>query len=183
MYLWIDNLQIFETGNDGKYYINSQNLQERVFKIIINKAMHLVNDHLPPTVCIDLTLDTETVMDVNEIFSIFGPQAGRMPNTPMQILHIDIVPAMVLYEDEILLDGSNLSVYAVIKWRNSPNPSENQYIWQTCSSGYEGFIFGQKELHPSQLYLMTACRVVKSWIHGRKYKLERLHKVFESYHL
>lgn len=46
LYLWIDYLQIFETGNDGKYYINSQNLQERVFKIILNKAMHLVNDHL-----------------------------------------------------------------------------------------------------------------------------------------
>lgn len=183
LYPWIDYLQIFETGNDGKYYINSQNLQERVFKIIINKAMHLVNDHLPPTVGIDLTLDTETVMDVNETFSIFGPQAGRMPNTPMQILHIDIVPAMVLYEDEILLDGSKLSVYAVMKWRNSPIPSENQYIWQTCSSGYEGFIFGQKELHPSQLYLMTACRVVMSWMDSQKYKLKHLRKVLESYHL
>lgn len=81
-YAWIYDLEIFETGKDGNYYINSKNLQERVFRIIINKTMHLINDRLPPTVGIDLTLDTETVMNVYETFSIFGLQAGRMPNTP-----------------------------------------------------------------------------------------------------
>ncbi|XP_076072058.1 uncharacterized protein LOC143043764 [Mytilus galloprovincialis] len=200
-YQWIYDLEIFETGKDGKYYINTKHLQERVFKIIINKTRHLINDHLeaigrqeytmqqstkPPTVGIDLTLDKETVMeDVYETFSSFDLQAARIPSTPMQELHIDIVPALVLYDDEISSEGNDMkcSVYAVMKWKNSPTPSENQYIWRKCSSGYEGFIFGQEQLDSSQLYMMTACRIVKSWIHGRKYELKSLRSVLESYHL
>lgn len=75
--------------------------------------------------------------------------------------------------------------YGVLKWVNKRNdhiPKENgDLIWRSSTCGYEKCIFDIAQKNPSQLYVMTACRLLKWALQNDANN--QLGSVIGSYHL
>lgn len=84
---------------------------------------------------------------------------------------IDLVPGILLSNDEYPKAMSNQKSfvycerYGVMKWVNKHNPTilreDGNLIWRISACGYEKYMFDIAQRNSSQLYVMTACRLIK----------------------
>ncbi|XP_071174620.1 uncharacterized protein [Mytilus edulis] len=220
-YPWLKRNEIFtKTGSYySSYFINTKNLQEKVFKSILDKTREQVYEQLPygdrtvytfrrsvnpPTFPIRISLDREisyasnlysnvTLEGLNESFQA---NYGHLPT-----LDIDFVPSLVLRTDyvpnpftvnRVTYANSEMTctVYGVMKWAHRLDESErtvdHEYLWRESTCGYEKHIIDVGRRNPSQRYLMTACRIVKSyvaWMKSNRRNTNQLHRVAVSYYL
>lgn len=109
-------------------------------------------------------------------------------------LEIDLVPGILLSIDEFPKNVLNRESfiycerYGVMKWVNKKNqhiPKQDGYlIWRNSTCGYEKCIFDIAQKNPSQLYVMTACRVLKWALRKVSSSANnQLGSVLKSYHL
>ncbi|CAC5396713.1 unnamed protein product [Mytilus coruscus] len=220
-YAWLNCNDIFtETGfYDTTYYINTQNLQEKVFKSLLDKTRQQICEQLPyddrtvyafrrsvspPTFLIRISLDRE-ISYVRNLYSnvtlesrnqSFKTNYGHLPT-----LDIDFVPALMLRKDyvpnpytvnQVTYGKTEMTcaVYAVMKWARRLHESErtvdHDYLWRESTCGYEKHINDVGRRNPSQRYVMTACRIVKSyvaWMKSNHRNTNQLHRVAVSYYL
>ncbi|XP_052688070.1 uncharacterized protein LOC128166753 isoform X2 [Crassostrea angulata] len=109
-------------------------------------------------------------------------------------LEIDLVPGILLSIDEfpknMLNRNSFISCerYGVMKWVNKKNhhipKQDGDLIWRNSTCGYEKCIFDIAQKNSSQLYVMTACRLLK-WALRKVTSStnNQLGSVLKSYHL
>lgn len=109
-------------------------------------------------------------------------------------LEIDLVPGILLSIDEFpknMLNRESFSYcerYGVMKWVNKKNqhiPKQDGYlIWRNSTCGYEKCIFDIAQKNISQLYVMTACRLLK-WALRKVASSanNQLGSMLKSYHL
>ncbi|CAG2222098.1 unnamed protein product [Mytilus edulis] len=153
----------------------------------------------PPTLDINITLNNER--DINDLFNSFSNitlqgQSTRMESRSFnKSLDMDIVPALLLRHDYVPDPNTTNSpngirqmvcpVYAVMKWVHTPNSvmtSDKDSLWRVCTSGYERHILDVCQLNPSQQFLMTACRILKTYVSNQD-GTNQLHTVAASNHL
>lgn len=210
---WIENTEIFKKFANGEYFLNTKNLQEKVFKSIIDKTRKVINDQLydinspyflrrtskPPTFDINITLNKEKAITVlrDDIRSVQGMHVTIKSNKK-QSLDIDFVPAFHLRNDRVPnphtanlphgfgIENMNCQVYAVMKWAHRSTEASSTIgsdcLWRECTSGYEKHILDVCRQNNKKSFLMTACRLLKSYV-ANQHKTNQIRSVAASQHL
>lgn len=210
---WIENTEIFTKFANGEYFLNTKNLQEKVFKSLIDKTRKVINDQLhdihssyflrrtskPPTFDINITLNKEKAITVlrDDIRSVQGMHVTIKSNKK-QSLDIDFVPAFHLRNDRVPnphtahlphgfgIENMNCQVYAVMKWAHRSTEASSKFdsdcLWRECTSGYEKHILDVCRQNNSKRFLMTACRLLKSYV-ANQHKTNQIRSVAASQHL
>lgn len=189
---WLEKYRIVEHAVNDEYFLNTKQIQEVVFKSIVDKARQVINDQLadgnsiyslrrtgkPPTFDIHITINKEKgIIDLYEDFQNFIVQNESYQELPKS-LDFDIVPALLLRTDGIpnpytaksYLQGSEMDcpVYAVMKWAHKSKDAagviDAEHLWRECTSSYEKVILDIGRRNDSQKYLMTACRILKTYV-------------------
>lgn len=194
-YQWLVKREILVLEH-GNYYFNTRNLQERVFKSLVDKTRQNLNDQLkqnssklaisrickPPTFDIHIPIELNSNKDkgISDLFDTFcrlegAIQAQGREVRPRTSLDIDLVPALLIRHDRVPNPNypeSDIScpVYAVMKWAHKgiymSSADQKDQLWREDTSGYEKHIIDiavQRD-EDSQRYLMTACRILKSYV-------------------
>lgn len=220
IYPWLNRCKIFtKTGlNDTHCYINTKNLQEKVFSALVDKTREQIYERLPledrtvytyrrsvkpPSFPIRISLDRE-ISYVRDLYIRVEHESAKRPGQKeyleLPTLDIDIVPALLLRTDYVpnpytvnIVNGDKemtCAVYGVMKWTHRLHEFyqtiDHDYIWRESTCGYEKHINDVGRRNPSQRYLMTACRIVKSyvtWIKLNHRDTDQLHCVAVSYFL
>lgn len=134
----------------------------------------------PPTFCFGLLInhreDVDPFRTLNEAVVIL--ESANWTRTHKTI-EFDLVPALILGRDQVpnpytvrtgRVQHMDCVRYAVMKWINGKfNNSqyqnvETRSIWRESTCGYEKHIFDVSRRNVSQRYLLTACRVLKSYL-------------------
>ncbi|VDI42856.1 Hypothetical predicted protein [Mytilus galloprovincialis] len=204
-YPWIKKYGVFKQVFRNKYLINSRNLHLKVFESIIDKTRELVNEMLrdteysfdriakPPTINIRILLNKEKgIPDLYDKLSIITLQSESLEAKEFKpSLDIDIVPALLIRNDSVPdpnARGAKMPcpVYAVMKWVNLSQDTEmamyKDFLWRVCTSGYERHILDVCQTNTSQQFLITACRILKTYVSNQD-GTNQIHKVATSYHL
>ncbi|VDI55636.1 Hypothetical predicted protein [Mytilus galloprovincialis] len=201
--------------NDTNCYVNTKKLQEKVFKALVDKTREHIFKRLtpedriiytyrrsvkPPSFPIQISLDRE-ISYAGGVYTRVTLDGAKLPGQrKIPTLDIDIVPALLLRKDYVpnpyAVNNRNgekemtCAVYGVMKWTQRLHESEltidRVYIWRESTCGYEKLISDVGRRNPSQRYLMTACRIVKSYVTGIKSncrETNQLHCVAVSYFL
>ncbi|XP_076109221.1 uncharacterized protein LOC143078146 [Mytilus galloprovincialis] len=217
IYPWLLRCKILTIAelNGTNCYINTKNLQEKVFKALIDKTREHIFNRLPPedriiytyrrsikppSFTIQIGLDRE-ISYAGGLYTRVTLESAKLPGQrKTQTLDIDIVPALLLRKDYVpnpytvnIRNGEKemtCAVYGVMKWAHRLLESEltidRVYIWRESTCGYEKLISDVGRRNPSQRYVMTACRIVKSYVTGIKSnrrETNQLHCVAVSYFL
>ncbi|XP_052076185.1 uncharacterized protein LOC127714201 [Mytilus californianus] len=210
---WIEKTEIFKKFANGKYFLNTKNLQEKVFKSIIDKTRKVINDQLhdihspffirrtskPPTFDINITLNKEKdITDLRDDIRLVQGVHVAIESDKKPSLDIDFVPAFHLRNDRVPnpyteklphgfgIEQMNCQVYAVMKWAHRSTEASSTFdsdcLWRECTSGYEKQILDICRRNNSQRYLMTACRLLKSYV-ANQHKTNQIRSVAASQHL
>lgn len=164
-YSWLARREILIQEN-GYFYFHTRNLQEKVFKSLVDKARQNLNDQLdelsssfsivriskPPTLDIHISIDeTEDISNLRDDLvrlqssRVFQAHAYNEARQKVS-LQIDLVPALLIRTD-LVPNPDNRSmnmycpVYAVMKWAHkgiyySAEGSTDQ-LWREDTSGLE----------------------------------------------
>ncbi|XP_071176437.1 uncharacterized protein [Mytilus edulis] len=195
IYPWLRRYKIFTKSglHDTHCYINTKNLQEKVFMALLDKTRAHIFNRLPPddrtiytyrrsvkppSFPIQISLDRE-ISYAGGLYTQVSRESAKRPGQREYLskLDIDFVPALLLRKDYVpnpyTVNNRNgekemtCSVYGVMKWERRLHESEltidRVFIWRESTCGYEKLISDVGRRNPSQRYLMTACRIVKSY--------------------
>ena len=183
--------------NSGTCFINTNVLQEYVFKSLLDKALHNMNlvSYVYPSLYYFLS-DTCTI-ELREIY-----RGSRPPTLDLEIDHeilgiiaVDFVPALILSHEKISIPGNIFSSedktikfyrYGLMKWVNKRNTNideeDKNFIWRSCSS-YERCMFDLCDGNEERSYIRTACRVMKALVLQLRTRPNQAAVLLSSYHL
>lgn len=149
-------------------------LKSEMFDMLKRKAA-------PPTFCFKFEINHAEGEDPFMLMNQAGTvvfESARWTSTK-KIIEFDLVPALILERDKVpnpytvrtgKVQYMDCVRYAVMKWINGKiinsqyQNVETQAIWRESTCGYEKHIFDVSRRNVSQRYLMTACRVLKSYL-------------------
>lgn len=208
---------LFLDHNQKKTYLNTSNFQKKVFASLLDQTREEINKRfkklkgnaddvtyalvrsvISPSLKITIQVRTQNgLRDFQNVILHSGDtfsRPKRFGSVNQVNLEIDLVPGMLLSNDEYPKDMSNqkgffyCERYGVMKWVNKHNPTilreDGNLIWRNSTCGYEKYMFDMAQRNSSQLYVMTACRLIKGVL--RKLASDsnnQLGSVLKSYHL
>lgn len=180
---------VFEMINSGTCFINAKALQELVFKSLMDKAFY-VQSLVPKAIA------------TSRIYYV--TRGSRPPTMDLKIqdnvfgyVNVDFVPGFVLDSEIISIPGAVVSSfedkpvifprYGLMKWINKENKyideNDKNFIWRSCSSSYENFMFDLCVVSKERCYIRTACRVMKTLVHMLRQHQNQAANLLSSYHL
>ena len=184
--------------NSGTCFINTNVLQEYVFKSLLDKALHNMNlvSYVYPFLY--YLLSYTCTIELRKIY-----RGSRPPTLDLEIEHdilgtiaVDFVPALILSHEKISIPGNILSSedktikfyrYGLMKWVNKRNTNINEeyknFIWRSCSSSYERFMFDLCDGNEERSYIRTACLVMKALVLQLRKRSNQAAVLLSSYHL
>lgn len=170
----------------GTYLIDTKALQEQVFKSLMDKAFHALS----------------LIKNATHVYHV--TRGSRPPTMDLRIqddtlgqINVDFVPGFVLDNEKISIPGAVLSSYedkpvifpryGLMKWVNKENrnidETDKNFIWRSCSSSYERFMFDLCVVSEERCYIRTACRVMKTLVKGLRERPNQAAVLLSSYHL
>lgn len=159
----------------------------------INKQFKMVRQVNSPNLKLKLKIRSQNgLIDFKNGLYLLEQQCSLHSLNVNQIdLEIDLVPSILQSAEQfpstLLNEKGSIPCerYGVLKWVNKRNdhiPKENgDLIWRSSTCGYEKCIFDIAQKNPSQLYVMTACRLLKWAL--QNVANNQLGSVIGSYHL
>ncbi|XP_052075903.1 uncharacterized protein LOC127713993 [Mytilus californianus] len=153
----------------------------------------------PPTFDINITLNKEKdITDLRDDIRLVQGVHVAIESDKKPGLDIDFFPAFHLRNDRVPnlyteklphgfgIEQMNCQVYAVMKWVHRSTEASSTFdsdcLWRECTSGYEKQILDICRRNNSQRYLMTACRLLKSYV-ANQHKTIQIRSVAASQHL
>lgn len=194
-----------------KTYINARNLQTRVFTFILDQVKNRFNIRFKrvtknsyneysivlkpesPNLKITIKVKSKDGLDGLKYLLLSGNNIDDSPDSNEVNLEIDLVPGILLSTDNYSCYADydrdvSCERYGVIKWLKEGDlnisSEDGDLIWRNSSCGYEKCIFDIAQKNPDQLYIMTACILLKGSL--RQFEPEstdKLRNVLQSYHL
>lgn len=194
-----------------KTYINARNLQTRVFTFILDRVKNRFNIRFKrvtknsyneysivlkpesPNLKITIKVKSKDGLDGLKYLLLSGNNIDDSPDSNEVNLEIDLVPGILLSTDNYSCYADydrdvSCERYGVIKWLKEGDlnisSEDGDLIWRNSSCGYEKCIFDIAQKNPDQLYIMTACILLKGSL--RQFEPEstdKLRNVLQSYHL
>ncbi|XP_052688665.1 uncharacterized protein LOC128167151 [Crassostrea angulata] len=112
-------------------------------------------------------------------------------------VNVDFVPGFDLDNEVISIPGAVVSTfkdtlvtfprYCLMKWINKENKyideNDKNFIWRSCSSSFERFMFDLCVVSEERCYIRTACRVMKTLVHMLRHRQNQAAILLSSYHL
>lgn len=194
-----------------KTYINARNLQTRVFTSILAQVKHRFNIRLkkvtkntyneysivvkPESPNLKITIKVKSKDGLDDFKNLLDSGYNNEDSSDLNEVNveIDLVPGFLLSTDTYTCYADNDRVvscerYGVIKWLKEGDlnisSEDGDLIWRNSSCGYEKCIFDIAQKNLNQLYIMTACIVLKGSL--RQFEPEstdKLRNILHSYHL
>lgn len=194
-----------------KTYINARNLQTRVFTFILDQIKNRFNIRFkrvtkntyneysivlkPESPNLKITIKVKSKDGLDGFKNLLDSGYNNEDSSDLNEvnLEIDLVPGFLLSTDTYTCYADNdrfvsCERYGVIKWLKEGDlnisSEDGDLIWRNSSCGYEKCIFDIAQKNPDQLYIMTACIVLKGSL--RQFEPEstdKLRIVLQSYHL
>ncbi|OWF48374.1 hypothetical protein KP79_PYT18724 [Mizuhopecten yessoensis] len=112
-------------------------------------------------------------------------------NASYKVIEFDIVPGLLLQTDSVPNPDSwwfsmTCNRYAVMKWihkgRYADDYPEPNLLWRESSCGYEKHIIDASSMNQSDVYILTACRILKAYLDGLG-NSSQLCSLLTSYHI
>ncbi|OWF48377.1 uncharacterized protein LOC110453174 [Mizuhopecten yessoensis] len=122
---------------------------------------------------------------------VYEEAATPMWNATHTVIEFDIVPGLLLQTDSVPNPDSwwfsmTCDRYAVMKWihkgRYADDYSEPNLLWRESSCGYEKHIIDVSRRNKSDVYILTACRILKAYLDGLG-NSSQLCSLLSSYHI
>ncbi|OWF48378.1 uncharacterized protein LOC110453175 [Mizuhopecten yessoensis] len=116
---------------------------------------------------------------------------GPLWNATYKVIEFDIVPGLLLQTDSVPNPDSwwlpmTCDRYAVMKWihkgRCADDYPEPNLLWRESSCGYEKHILDVSRRNQSDVYILTACRILKAYLDGLG-NSSQLCSLLSSYHI
>ena len=178
MYPSLDSNNVFDK-NSGRCFINAKALQEKVFKSLLDTVLHNMTSVSYDDPFSYFLLSYTCTSELRNIY-----RGSRPPTLDLEIDHdilktisVDFVPVLILSHETIKIPGIVFSSedksiefyrYGLLKWVNKRNTKINEddknFIWRSCSSSYERFMFDLCDGNEERSYIRTACRVMKALV-------------------
>ncbi|CAC5384233.1 unnamed protein product [Mytilus coruscus] len=173
---------------------------------VINDQFHNINSPYflrrtakPPTFDINIKLNQEKdITDLRDDIRSAQGMHVTIESDKKPSLDIDLVPSLHLRNDCVPnpytaklphgfgIEQMNCQVYAVMKWAHRSTEASSTFdsncLWRECTSGYEKQILDICRRNNSQRYLMTACRLLKSYV-ANQHRTNQIRSVAASQHL
>ena len=192
---WITKYEIVS----GNGYVNTTQLQGKVFASILDQALSKINLNLANESASSYNVDQYTVKRSVKIpnLELTVCKANNSLFSKEEIFSIDFVPGILIKRDDIpdpytskeySVTRMSCDRHAVMKWQNvnKKNPDIHEDNYKLCfsnsTSGYEKQVFDVARRNSSQRYILTACRVLKTYLKNTR-SPNQLSSLISSYHI
>ena len=195
----LNSAGVFEMKS-GTCLVNTRALQEQVFKSLMDKAVH---EETMKCVVLETLCAVASIPKTSETYTHIYTRGSRPPTIDLRIeddvegiINVDFVPALILSQETIHIPGNVLSFidtpimflrYGLMKWVNKENTNideeDKNFIWRSCSSSYERFMFDLCDGNEERSYIRTACRVMKALVKQLRKQSNQAAVLLSSYHL
>ncbi|KAK3598639.1 hypothetical protein CHS0354_024361 [Potamilus streckersoni] len=164
--------------NRGSYFLNSRILHEAVFESLLDKCRENItgSDRQRISFAILRSMNPPSVNLTIKITQKTGGLFFGVTDIP-DVIDIDVVPAMILKMEEAKGTSGFIECprYAVVKWMEESQARASQFedpamIWRLCTSGYEKHYMDLARNDKDKRYIMTACRIIKTFMSKEKEK-------------
>lgn len=170
----------------GTCLIDTKALQEQVFKSLMDKAFHALSSIPNATTTYNVTRGSRPpTMDL------------KIKDDILEYINVDFVPGYILNNEKISIPGAVVSSleetpvvfprYGLMKWINKENnnidENDKTFIWRSCSSSYERFMFDLCVVSEERCYIRTASRVMKVLVFRLRGRQNQAANLLSSYHL
>ena len=152
---------------------------------------------------LDIICAVASIPNTSETYRHKYTRGSRPPTIDLRIeddvegiINVDFVPALILSQETIRIPGNVLSFidtpimflrYGLMKWVNKENTNideeDKNFIWRSCSSSYERFMFDLCDGNDERSYIRTACRVMKALVKQLRTRPNQAAVLLSSYHL
>ncbi|KAL3886746.1 hypothetical protein ACJMK2_026723 [Sinanodonta woodiana] len=161
----------------GSYYLNSRMIHQTVFESLLDQSRENItsSDRQKVSFVIARSMNQPSV---NLTIKITQKAAGfwGVPDIP-DVIDIDVVPAMIIYTEKAKGTRGFIECprYAVVKWMDENQAKSSNFdnaamIWRLCTSGYEKHYMDLARNDKEKRYIMTACRIIKTFMSKEKEK-------------
>nr|XP_034312752.1 uncharacterized protein LOC117684462 isoform X2 [Crassostrea gigas] len=174
------------TMDFGTCPIDTKALQEQGFKSLMDKAFYAQSSIPNAPTTYNVTRGSRPpTMDL------------KIKDDILEFIYVDFVPGFILDNEKISIPGAAVSSfeetpvvfprYGLMKWINKENKNidenDKTFIWRSCSSSYERFMFDLCVVSEERSYIRTACRVMKTLVHMLRGRQNQAANLLSSYQL
>ncbi|KAL3886747.1 hypothetical protein ACJMK2_026724 [Sinanodonta woodiana] len=164
----------------GSYFLNSRMIHQTVFESLLDQSRENItsSDRQKVSFVIARSMNQPSV---NLTIKITQKTAGfwGAPEIP-DVIDIDVVPAMIIDTEQAKGTRGFIECprYAVVKWMDESQVRASSFdnpamIWRLCTSGYEKHYMDLARNDKEKCYIMTACRIIKTFMSKEKEKSQR----------
>ncbi|KAK3604411.1 hypothetical protein CHS0354_008737 [Potamilus streckersoni] len=171
--------------HQGSYYLRARILHQSVFESLLDKCREKIANKTKQNISFQLTRRMNppsvnlTIKNIQRDKGIVGAlwdwllAEGNEPD----VIDIDVVPAMMVVKEKARGTSGFIDCprYAVVKWMEDTRALASRFedpsmIWRICTSGYEKHYMDLARNDTGKRYIMTACRIIKTFMSKEKDK-------------